>query len=419
MKLLTRVSGYYIFFSVVLLLSAALVFPLLLKDIFYSQIDENLKVEKLLVEETIENADTLPDFHSVFGHTIDVVLVPNTGKRIEYYNDTIAYDRDAEGFVPCRHLAVRDHDQQGRGYVIHIYKPLSETRKLIVEILVITAVVFVLLLLVLVVVNYFVARRAWIPFYRTLRTLNDYDINKDIPLVLTPSRIHEFTRLNQALERMSKKIRRDFMNLKEFNENAAHELQTPLAVIRTKLDLLIQDGSLSEEQLELIGSVYDSVTRMSKLNQGLLLISKIDNNQFSQDGDVRFSALFDLALQHMAEFIDHRRLTVTSTYREEKPVMMDMALAEILVNNLLSNAIRYNIDGGTISITVHGRCLEITNTGVPLHTDPESLFERFRKDGRWSDSVGLGLAIVKKIAEHYGMTASYRCAGNLHTLNIC
>jgi signal transduction histidine kinase len=419
MKLLTRVSGYYIFFSVILMFAAAMAFPLLLKNIFYSQIDENLKLEKLLVQETIDNADTLPDFHSVFGHTIDVTLVPKTRKQVEYFSDTLAYDRDAEGFVPCRHLVVRGNDQQGRGYVIHIYKPLGETRQLIFEILIITAVVFVLLLVLLVAVNYFVARRSWIPFDRTLRNLADYDINRDIPLVLTPSKIHEFNRLNQALERMSKKIRRDFLILKEFNENASHELQTPLAVIRSKLDLLIQDRNMTGEQLALIGSVYDSVTRMSKLNQGLLLISKIDNNQFSQEGEIRFSSLFELGLQHMAEFLEHRHLTVTRDYKEEKPIQMDQALAEILVNNLLSNAIRHNIDGGTISIRVSSRCLEISNTGAPLQADPDSLFERFRKDGHRSDSVGLGLAIVRKIAEHYGMNARYRFAGNLHTLNIC
>ncbi len=419
MKLLTRISGYYILFTVLLFITGIVVFPFLLKDIFYRQIEENLRLEKLLIQETINNTDTLPDFHSVFGHTIEVTLIPRVGKRVEYFSDTLAYDRDAEGFVRCRHLAVRDNDQTGRGYSIHIYKSLEETRKMILEILIVTSVIFFLLLLALVLVNYIVARRAWVPFYRTLRNLGSYDINKDIPLALAPSGILEFRRLNEALQRMSDKIRKDFLNLKEFNENAAHELQTPLSVIRTKLDLLVQDVNLTGDQLKLIGTVYDSVTRMSKMIQGLLLISKIDNNQFTQEEEILLGPLFDRGLQHMAEFISHRELSVSKDYQSEKRVRMDPALAEILAGNLISNAIRHNVDKGSVSIRITSSCLEISNTGLPMKIDPESLFERFRKGGRHSDSIGLGLAIVRTIVDHYGMKVNYSCEGDLHTLIIC
>jgi signal transduction histidine kinase len=419
MKLLSRISAYYIFFSILLFLAGGIIFTILLNNIFYRQIDENLLMEKLLIQETINHADTLPDFHSVFGHTIDVSLIRKVIKKAEYYSDTIAYDRDAQGFIPARHLAVRDNDERGRGYSIHIYKSLKETRKLIAEILIVTTIIFVLLLAMLVIVNYYVARRAWIPFYHTLSSLSHYDINRDIPLVLKPSRIHEFIRLNEALERMSKKIRRDFLNLKEFNENASHELQTPLAVIKSKLDLLVQNENLTEEQLKQIGTVYDSVARMSKLNQGLLLISKIDNNQFIQEEEVGIGLLTDRILEHLKEFIEHKEIVVTREYLKPWNVRMNPVLAEILITNLLSNAIKHNVRVGTITIRIGEDSLEISNTGMPLTVTPEDLFERFRKGGRRDDSAGLGLAIVKKIVDYYGMRVEYRHDGILHVLKIC
>jgi signal transduction histidine kinase len=217
---------------------------------------------------------------------------------------------------------------------------------------------------------------------------------------------------------MSRKIRKDFLTLKEFNENASHEMLTPLAVINSKLDLLVQNENLTEEQLRLISSIYDSVARMSKLNQGLLLISRIDNNQFPQEEEVDFTTLADRILEHLDEFIEHNEIEVIRDYLAPLRIRMSPVLAEILINNLVSNAIRHNTRRGTITIRTDGKYLEVSNTGTPLSVPPEDLFERFRKGGSRTDSVGLGLAIVKKITDHYGMKAEYKYTDGLHVLKI-
>jgi hypothetical protein len=131
--------------------------------------------------------------------------------------------------------------------------------------------------------------------------------------------------------------------------------------------------------MELLGTLFDAITRMSKLNQGLLLLSKIDNNQFSQQAEIEISIVADRLLVHLGEFIEHGGITITKDYKYPLRFRMDPALADILLNNLLTNAIRHNIPGGTITIITDQHCLEIRNTGLPPGVDTEELFERFRK----------------------------------------
>ncbi|MDD4604636.1 MAG: HAMP domain-containing sensor histidine kinase [Bacteroidales bacterium] len=418
MKLLTRTSRYYLFVSLVVFIITGIVFYHLLLHIFYRQLDETLQDEKVLVEQTINYSDSVPDFRLVFGHLIDVTILNNLQKKTEHFKDTLLYNSEEGKFLSYRHLFVENTSFRQKGYTINIYKPLRETEKLVTEIVIAISLIFISLILVLVFVNYFIAQRSWIPFYRTLHNLNIYDINQEKPLVLIPTNTHEFELLNQALEKMSTKIRQDFLNLKEFNENAAHELQTPLAIIKSKMDLLIQDERLTEEQLRLISSINDATTRMSKLNQGLLLISKIENQQFAGTESVNLAEIIDKTVGQFEEMIDHKQITITRNISSSVNLHINRVLAEILVTNLISNAIRHNIPCGSIHIFLDSKSLVITNTGLTLDIDPEGLFERFRKSGSRGDSIGLGLSIVRKIADLYQMEVTYQYTAGNHTLKI-
>ncbi|HNW75091.1 MAG TPA: HAMP domain-containing sensor histidine kinase, partial [Bacteroidales bacterium] len=294
----------------------------------------------------------------------------------------------------------------------------NETEQLITEILVVLALVFLTLLVLLVLVNYFITRRVWVPFYRILNQINRYEIHDPIPLEFTPTEIHEFRLLSTTLETMSKKIRADYMNLREFNENASHELQTPLAIIKSNLEMLVQKENLDEEQYRRISVIMEAITRVSRLNQGLLLISKIDNNQFMKAELVDFKILVEKALAHFEEMIEHRGIVVTRHPVSTCVFRMDPALAEILVNNLISNSIRHNLPGGEIRVSISENSLTIANTGEVLTADPSMLFERFRKSGKDPDSVGLGLSIVNKIANFYNLRVDYSHREGIHTLTV-
>ncbi|MDP1622593.1 MAG: HAMP domain-containing sensor histidine kinase [Bacteroidales bacterium] len=418
MKLLTRTSRLYVSISVVVFIISGLIFYNILHGIFKRQLDETLIEEKLLIEQTINFSDSVPDFRLIFGHMIDVTILNAPHSKTGYIKDTLMYDHDLGTFASFRHLFAENTSFRKKGYTINIYKPLRDSEQLIAEIVISMSLVFIGLLLLLVIFNYFIARRVWIPFYRILDNLHKYEINQENPLELTSTDIYEFDLLNQALEKMSKKIRLDYMNLKEFNENAAHELQTPLAIIKSKLELLIQKENLDENQMHLISAVFEATTRMSKLNQGLLLISKIENNQFIHTEDVNIVTLIEKTIGHFEEMITHRHIAVSKNYRQQVTLNMNPTLAEILITNLVSNAIRHNINQGRIEINAEPDSFSITNTGQLLKTDPQILFERFRKSEINPDSVGLGLSIVQKIANLYLMKVDYICNQGLHTLKI-
>jgi len=418
MNLLTRSSINYIFFSVVAFVIGGIIFFHVIKTIFYRQIDENLKTEKLLIEEQIDFSDSLPDFRQVFSHMIEVTVFNSPKKKFEFIKDTMLYDKSRDKLLPVRQLICENTSIQDKGYIISISKPLAETTRMITTIVGALVLLFVFLTGLLIFVNYFISKSIWVPFNKTLENLRNFDISRDAPLALTETRISEFRQLNKTLDRMAKKMRRDYINLKEFNENASHEIQTPLAIIKSKVELLIQGEGLNEEQMGMINSVYDATTRMSRLNQGLLLISKIDNNQFHHTEQVDLQKVMEKTLEHFEEIIDLKKIRILHHFNAPACPQMNPALSEILVSNLVSNSIRHNVEEGEIRITMDSDGFEIANTGHPLTISPDELFRRFRKSDRTTDSVGLGLAIVKKIVQLYQFDIRYEVKENFHRIKV-
>jgi signal transduction histidine kinase len=418
MKLLTRSSVNYILFSVISFLIGGIIFYQAMKSVFYRQIDETLKTEKLLIEEQIDFSDSLPDFRQVFNHMIEVTVFTTPKKKFEFIRDTVLFDKSSNSLQHVRQLICENTSIQDQGYIISISKPLSETQKLITNIMVALVMLFLFMMGMLVAVNYFISKSIWVPFSKTLDHLARFDISKDEPLVLTDSRISEFRELNKTLDRMAKKMRSDYLNLKEFNENASHEIQTPLSIIKSKLELLIQGEELNRDQMALINSVYEATARMSKLNQGLLLISKIDNNQFHYTESVDLEKVVNKTLEHVEEIAALKKISIVKQIETAAVVKMNPTLAEVLVSNLISNAIRHNIESGEIRISMNVSGFEIINTGHASAVPPEELFRRFRKSDRTSDSVGLGLSIVRKIIELYSFGIHYEIDGMLHKIRV-
>ena len=418
MKLLTRISRSYMYISLVVFIISGFIVFQLLNHIFEKQVDGTLKEEQLLVEQTINFSDSVPDFRPLFGHLIDVTILRSPMKKKGYIHDTLMYDSETGEFSTFRHLLAENTSYGNQGYTINIYKPMRDQEFLVTEILITVALLFLVLNIVLVIANYFTARRVWIPFYRTLARLGQYQIDQAKPMLLPKSTIHEFNLLNNALNKMSAKLSQDYQNLREFNENASHELQTPLAIIKSKIELLIQKENLDESQLGLISNIMEAVNRISRLNHGLLLISKIDNNQFIQLNEIDATEVIANILDHFSEMITIREIKLTTDFSEPTILKMNPALAETFFTNLISNSIRHNIQHGFIDILTDHSSITITNSGHILKTDPSQLFGRFKKTEHNPDSVGLGLSIVQRIAELYNMSLVYEHAEGVHMIKI-
>lgn len=245
-----------------------------------------------------------------------------------------------------------------------------------------------------------------------------YDILSDKPLELPETDINEFRQLNKVFDQMAHRMRNDYLNLKEFSENASHEIQTPLAVIRSKTDLLMQQKNLNKDSINLIKSINEATARLLKLNQGLLLITKIENQTFQEKKKISLKQIIEDSLDNYKEIMQLKKIRVEMEASDEALIEMNDVLADVLISNLLSNAVRFNVDGGFIKCHIDDRYLIFTNSGFPLTIDPEMLFSRFYKGSDNPQSVGLGLSIVKKIAESYGMRVTYTCNGTVHEIKL-
>jgi len=228
----------------------------------------------------------------------------------------------------------------------------------------------------------------------------------------------EFEQLNTTLNAMTNKLYSDFIQHKEFAENASHEMQTPLAIIKANLSVLMQAQNLTENEMNAIESIENTVKKLSSLNRTLLLLTKIENKQFTEQKSINLADLIKHQLANYSEQIDAKDITLHidlqhSFYREMNPT-----LADILVSNLIHNAIRHNVIGGQLSIVSDANGFSISNTGDSLPFPSSEMFLRFRKSTSTSESIGLGLSLVKSIAETYNMNIHYAFSDQIHTFKL-
>jgi signal transduction histidine kinase len=214
------------------------------------------------------------------------------------------------------------------------------------------------------------------------------------------------------------KIQSDYRNLKEFSENASHEMQTPLAVAKGKLELLLQSKNTDEEELSLINSAYNSIDHLSKMGRSLGLLTKIENNEFTDLQEVDLSKIVKGTLFDFQELLELKGLKIQQDIDDDVKVSSDPILIQILIGNLFQNAVRHNISGGEIRLKLTERSFVISNTGKELNNPSEELFERFKKDNQSEETIGLGLSIVKKICEINNYEISYEFKDHLHTLKV-
>ena len=385
------------------------------KDV-YRQIDTSLVTEKGIIQDQVEQEETIPDFSATFGHQIDVRFLNSPVRETEIIKDTVMHDDQSGEDLPFRFIYYTGNTVRKRGYSIKIYQVLTENIHLLESISLYTFCLFISLLVISFLLNYLISRRLWRPFYTSVSKADSFNILSDKPLSLPETDIIEFQQLNRLFERMAQKMRSDYLNLKEFNENAAHEIQTPLAIIRSKSELLMQNKNLRKESIDLIKSINEATNRLFKLNQGLLIISKIENQYYSDVKKISLRNVLTDCLDNYKEIMSLRHIRVEFDASSKAMVEMNDVLAEVLISNLISNAVRYNIDKGFIRCHIDDRQLIISNSGLPLTVDPELLFKRFYKGTDNPQSVGLGLSIVRKITDSYKMKINYSNSGNIHEM---
>lgn len=417
MKLLTRTVSNYIVFSAMLLLVSTPVFYLSIQGLFIHKMDRELLSHKKEFYELLPLLETEDDF-ALFRQMNDEIILKEADYLIKGDSFLTADIYNVEWAKPQSYRILRTGVVvRGNPYILQVQESMVDTTELISAIVAIQVALIALLLAGFGFINRKLSKTVWRPFYDALTGLKRYQIDRDDTIELPKSSIDEFNDLRLAVFQLVSRSHETFQNQKEFTENAAHELQTPLAICRTKLELLAQTKELTHEQADLVGNLLDTTDRITRLNKDLLLLSRIENRQFLEKEVIELNVIVKRCIDIYSNKIHERGLKVILSLSQSLRVKANPMLLEVLINNVISNAFRYTADGGTITIETTSSDLVVSNTGTPME-HPEKIFHRFHRESRSIPGSGLGLSIVKKICEVSGHELSYNYASPMHQFRI-
>lgn len=285
---------------------------------------------------------------------------------------------------------------------------------LIIAIVTGLTILFISMLLVgLIILNRRMSRKIWQPFYKSLSQIQGFELHRQQRMQLGHTDIKEFNDLNDSLQKLIDGNLEIYKQQKEFADNASHELQTPLAIVQSKLELLLQHQSLTSDQYKIVEETLQALSRVGRINKNLLLLTKIDNSQFMDEEPIDLSTTLNSMISDIASFASDKKLIIKKSIDAGVNLKGNKILVELLINNLLTNAIRHSHDPGDLVITLDQRQFEITNPGTTsLATN--QLFKRFASASSEGSGTGLGLALVKQICSRYGWTVSYSFHSDSH-----
>jgi two-component system, OmpR family, sensor kinase len=415
MKLLTRTTIYYLLFSLPLLLLSGWVLYFNIQKSLRHEIDEELQYSKELWLHHLNNLPADKNILELNNPFIQIDTTSVTAGNI-FLTDTLLYEPLEKELVPYRSLTVFI-DRNNQYYRLSFQRSVVEQEDVFKNLILLMSMVFGGLLLLFLLINLYINKKLWKPFNISLEKITSLNMQQLQQVHFDKVRIKEFNALNTSLNAMTNKMQADYLSIKTFTQNASHEIQTPLAIIQSKLELLLQDSRLTEPQSAAITSAFEATQRLSKLNQALLLITKIENNQFTAVENISIKGVAEKYQSFFAELLEQQKIILSIMVIADWQPRLHPLLADMLISNLFSNAMRYNYANGEIKITIDTESFEITNTSTLPAIDTAQLFKRFGKHDTAAGN-GLGLAIVKEICDTNNITIQYSYGGTFHRFNM-
>jgi signal transduction histidine kinase len=417
MKLLNKTNLYFVGASLLVFCVGGVFFYFLFHGIIDRDLNDKLQIRKNYVLKQLSKSDSLLLFQQFSGNTVSIEKRRVINEGQEVFSDTVLYDAIDQSTIHYRQLTFMA-SANGQGYKIQLRRALVETSDLVKGVIALEAILFLAFVAILGTLNSQLSKKLWQPFYEMLGMIGAYKIDRGENLVFKRTSITEFNELSSAIEKMSEKISQEFSSQKEFTENASHEIQTPLAIIKNKMEVLLQTPGLSEEQMNLINTASGACNRLSKLNEALIILSKIENRQFHSVENICVNDLIEGQLASLGELIQIRKITVRRLYLDRLSIKMNRYLADILFENLITNSIKHNLSPGFMSITINSEKIQISNSGEMPRVSRDKLFDRFTKGNQKSKSLGLGLPIIKAICDTYLLPVHYTFETGIHDMSV-
>ncbi len=416
MKLFTKYNRINVVASILIFFVGCLAFYAVLNYVLIRQLDKTLRSEQSEILQYAKEHTELPEIVNTNEQEINFIPIVVPISKSIYSSDKVWDKR--EGEKEWKRMLVFNVAIAGKNYKAVVIKSQVETEELLTLIIGLAVGMIALIIAANYFINKLILRKLWQPFYVTINQIGDYQLSKRQTLPQPNTTIDEFNLLNSNFNNMTQKIEHEYETLKEFTGNAAHEMQTPLAVIANNTDALMQDDLVLKNHHQTIAIIEQSVSRLSRLNQSLLLLTKIENQRFALNETVQWDELVQQKVDELQELITSQGLQIMV---EAEPVATQFShhLADIVISNLINNAIRYNIKNGSITINLKNKQLVIANTSNLPPLDADKIGTRFyRHPATKLDGNGLGLSIVKQICSVGGYNFKYNYDEPEHCFTI-
>ncbi|MBE8714548.1 sensor histidine kinase [Sphingobacterium hungaricum] len=398
---------------------ASLFYAYILDEV-YDNVDDGLKNQKIeIIREAYGNPELLET--KAFGvNQFRIVQVDEKDySPVNVFRNEFIYMPYDEEDEPYRILKTGFYAKDGKTYSLEIRTSTVEEDDLMLDLATALLVLYIVIVLSIFLINQFVLTKAYRPFRKILQNLQAYRFGGVNNLAKVESNVIEFNQLNTEINQMIQRNEDVFAEQKRFIENASHELQTPLAITINRLDLLMEDEDLPEKHLVQLAETKDAIHRMVNLNKSLLMLSRIENRQFQDVEQISFNDSTREVINDYEDLIAFKQLDLRLECKADFYVSMNPNLAQVLISNLLRNAIKYNHAEGVIAIEITQGEWKIRNSSTGLPLNEKFIFQRFHKQSQDALSNGLGLAIVKSIVDSYpGLSIVYSFENNFHVFSL-
>jgi signal transduction histidine kinase len=417
-KLLHKTQQVYIIYLIIIFLIIAPLFYFTTKKLYLEDTQETLKLNKDRFVKQILPDFKIKDIKTWNKYNPDnLILINNSSLKKDSIFSTFFYNKLENEYEPyC--VLYSPIKIENKPYLYTAKINLVETEDLILNIAILFISLVILLMFGMLVITQRLSRSIWKPFYSLINQIENFEIDKYTLPEFAPTNIEEFNRLNNAIEKLINRNIKIYNTQREFIDNAAHELQTPLAIFRSNIDLLIQSENLTTKQAQIITTINKNIDKLIKLNKNLLILSKIDRNTEIEVEQFNLNEILEKQISFFKEQANAKQVNFQYKCENNILVTANKNLTEILCSNLLLNALQHNIDNGIVSVEIKQNRLIVSNTSNQPEITNDRLFNRFAKSPQNKQGNGLGLAIVKKIIDQNNWKISYMYSENWHFFTV-
>ncbi|WP_339878191.1 HAMP domain-containing sensor histidine kinase [uncultured Algoriphagus sp.] len=422
-KLLDKPFKAFTIYALVILLVSIPIYFLVVDWIWVTEIDDNHEIIMERIENRFEQAH-------VSGHDLETILhtwntlqpsssitpITEIGVSRDSIYEVTKYNEYESEWDRFRGLQTVIYIDK-KPYLLNIETNVEEAYETIFAIGLVTVLLYGILVFGFIRLNRKISQSVWKPFENTLATLKSFDLSTGKEVTFEPTDIEEFESLNRTIAKLISENVSVYNQQKAFVANSSHELQTPIALLKSKLEMLFQNERLSVDQSELVNAIQIPLARLTRVNKNLLLLARIDTSNFSDVSEIDFEEKVEKSQELLQDYIAEKKLHLQKNARGECIFQCSKFLAETLVNNLLSNAIRHTSENGKVSIEWDESGFSFRNSGKEA-LNRDLLFKRFSISTTETTNSGLGLAIVKEICKQNRWEIRYDFLDHFHIFSV-